>query len=418
MNLKEEMTHLAKKAKKASRELAKVSSLIKNQILKDTAELLVKEQGKIIKINQEDVESAKKAKLAHAMIERLSLNEKRIKAMADGLKEVVALPDPVGEVVKMWRRPNGLQVGKMRVPLGVVGFIYESRPNVTIDAAGLTLKSGNAIILRGGSEVLKSNLVLVAILQSALKKNKVSPDVVQYVPVTDRQAVSELLKLDQYIDVIIPRGGETLIRAVAEQSTIPVIKHYKGVCSVYIDDESDPQMAETVTLNAKVQRPSVCNAIENLIVHKQVAKTYLKDILDKLDKEGVEIRGDETVCKLYPKAKKATEEDWSTEYLEKILAVKVVDDMEEAMDFIAKYGSAHSDAIITQNYQKAQQFIREVDSSAVFVNASTRFNDGYEFGLGAEIGISTDKLHARGPMGLEELTTLKFIVFGDGQIRT
>lgn len=418
MNLKEEMTHLAKKAKKASRELAKVSSLIKNQILKDTAELLVKEQGKIIKINQEDVESAKKAKLAHAMIERLSLNEKRIKAMADGLKEVVALPDPVGEVVKMWRRPNGLQVGKMRVPLGVVGFIYESRPNVTIDAAGLTLKSGNAIILRGGSEVLKSNLVLVAILQSALKKNKVSPDVVQYVPVTDRQAVSELLKLDQYIDVIIPRGGETLIRAVAEQSTIPVIKHYKGVCSVYIDDEADPQMAETVTLNAKVQRPSVCNAIENLIVHKQVAKTYLKDILDKLDKEGVEIRGDETVCKLYPKAKKATEEDWSTEYLEKILAVKVVDDMEEAMDFIAKYGSAHSDAIITQNYQKAQQFIREVDSSAVFVNASTRFNDGYEFGLGAEIGISTDKLHARGPMGLEELTTLKFIVFGDGQIRT
>lgn len=418
MNLKNEMVNIAKQAKAASRELAKVSSLAKNQILKDTAYLLLKEQDRIIKINKEDVESAKKAKLASAMVERLTLNEKRIKAMADGLMEVVALPDPVGEVVKMWRRPNGLQVGKMRVPLGVIGFIYESRPNVTIDAAGLTLKSGNAIILRGGSEVLKSNMVLVEILQTALKKNKVSADVVQYVPLTDRQAVSELLKLDQYIDVIIPRGGEALIRAVAEQSTIPVIKHYKGVCSVYIDEEAEPTMAETITVNAKVQRPSVCNAIENLIVHKKVAKTYLKDILAKLNQEGVEIRGDEEICKLFPKTKKATEEDWSTEYLEKILAVKVVDSMDEAMDFIAKYGSGHSDAIVTQNYQKAQRFIREVDSAAVFVNASTRFNDGYEFGLGAEIGISTDKLHARGPMGLEELTTLKFIVFGDGQIRT
>ncbi len=418
MNLKEEIVNLAKKAKKASRELAKVSSSVKNQILKDTAELLVNERDKIIKINQEDVESARKAKLQSAMIDRLTLTEKRIRTMVDGLKEVVALPDPVGEIVKMWRRPNGLQVGKMRVPLGVIGFIYESRPNVTIDAASLTLKSGNAIILRGGSEVLKSNLILVEILQRALKKNKVSVDAVQYVPVTDRQAVTELLKLDQYIDVIIPRGGEALIRAVAEQSTIPVIKHYKGVCSVYIDEEADPKMAETITVNAKVQKPSVCNAIENLIVHNKVAKTYLKDILDKLDQEGVEIRGDETVCTLFPKAKKATEEDWSTEYLDKILSVKVVKDMEEAMDFIAQYGSAHSDAIVTRNYQKARQFIREVDSSAVFVNASTRFNDGYEFGLGAEIGISTDKLHARGPMGLEELTTLKFIVFGDGQVRT
>lgn len=418
MNMKEQVILIAQKAKSASRELSIISSTDKNQFLQYAAEILIKEQKKIIQVNREDVKSAKGANLSTAMIDRLTLNEKRIKSMADGLMEIASLPDPVGEIVRMWRRPNGLQVGKMRVPIGVIGFIYESRPNVTIDAAGLCLKSGNAIILRGGSEVFKTNMVLAGILQTALKKNSIPVEAVQYIPMTDRLAVSELLKLDSYIDVIIPRGGESLIRTIVQQSTIPVIKHYKGVCSVYIDIDADPHMAESITLNAKIQRPGVCNAIENLIIHEKVAKSILIPLLNKLVAAGVEIRGDKKVCDLFPKAKIAAEEDWSTEYLDLILSVKIVKNLQEAMNFIATYGSAHSDSIITQNYQTANKFIREVDSSAVFVNASTRFNDGFEFGLGAEIGISTNKLHARGPMGLEELTTLKFIVFGDGQIRT
>jgi len=417
MNLKEELIQIAAKSRAAARQLAKLSSTTKNQILKDTAEMLLARQDEIIKINQGDVVKAKEKNLSSAKIDRLTLTPQRIKGMADGLMDVINLPDPVGEVVKMWKRPNGLMIGRMRVPIGVIGFIYESRPNVTIDAASLCLKSGNAIILRGGSETFDSNQILVDILKKALQKNNVTGDAVQYVPVTDRQAVTELVKLDEYIDLIIPRGAEALIRTVVENSTIPVIKHYKGVCSVYIEADADPEMAKSITINAKVQRPGVCNAIENLLVNQEIAETLMPEILAELAKAGVEIRGDEAVCRIYPSAKPATEEDWSTEYVDKILSVKVVKDIEEAISFIAKYDSKHSETIVTKDYFKAQKFIREVDSSAVFVNASTRFNDGFELGLGAEIGISTDKLHARGPMGLEELTCLKFIVYGEGQIR-
>ena len=417
MTLRDQVVKIAQSAKVASRELAKVSTGVKNKVLLDIAAILIDSQNRLIEINLMDVEDAKKNNLSAAMIDRLTLNSKRIQGMAEGLREVAALPDPVGEVTKMWKRPNGLMVGRMRVPIGVIGFIYESRPNVTVDAAGLTLKSGNGIILRGGSEVLRSNLVLVELIQSVLIKNGLPKEIVQYIPVKDRQAISEMVKLDGYIDLIIPRGGEALIRRVVEESTIPVIKHYKGVCSVYIDEEADLEMAKRITVNAKVQRPGVCNAIENLLIHKKVESTLMPQVLDALVQEGVEIRGDEQVCALYPKAKPANDDDWSTEYLEKIIAVKIVNDMDDAIGFIAKYGSAHSDAIITQNYQKAMRFVQEVDSSAVFVNSSTRFNDGFELGLGAEIGISTDKLHARGPMGLEELTCLKFIVLGDGQVR-
>lgn len=417
MNLKEELFQIASKSREAAWSMAKLTSPVKNQILKDTADLLLTRQEEIIKINQGDVKKAKEKNLSSALIDRLTLTPQRIKGMADGLADVINLPDPVGEVVKMWKRPNGLQVGKMRVPIGVIGFIYESRPNVTIDATALCLKSGNAIILRGGSESFDSNQILVDILKTALQKNKVSGDAVQYIPVTDRQAVSELVKLDEFIDLIIPRGGKDLIRTVVEQSTIPVIKHYKGVCSVYLEADADPELALNITLNSKVQRPGVCNAIENLLVHKDIAETLMPGILAELQKAGVEIRGDNDVCRIFPSAKPVTEEDWSTEYLEKIISVKVVENIEAAIDFISRYDSRHSESIVTKDYFKAQKFIREVDSSAVFVNASTRFNDGFELGLGAEIGISTDKLHARGPMGLEELTCLKFIVYGEGQIR-
>lgn len=417
MNLKEELFQIASKSREAAWSMAKLTSPVKNQILKDTADLLLTRQEEIIKINQSDVQKAKEKNLSSALIDRLTLTPQRIKGMADGLADVINLPDPVGEVVKMWKRPNGLQVGKMRVPIGVIGFIYESRPNVTIDATALCLKSGNAIILRGGSESFDSNQILVDILKTALQKNKVSGDAVQYIPVTDRQAVSELVKLDEFIDLIIPRGGKDLIRTVVEQSTIPVIKHYKGVCSVYLEADADPELALNITLNSKVQRPGVCNAIENLLVHKDIAETLMPGILAELQKAGVEIRGDNDVCRIFPSAKPVTEEDWSTEYLEKIISVKVVENIEAAIDFISRYDSRHSESIVTKDYFKAQKFIREVDSSAVFVNASTRFNDGFELGLGAEIGISTDKLHARGPMGLEELTCLKFIVYGEGQIR-
>ncbi len=417
MNLKEELFQIASKSREAAWSMAKLTSPVKNQILKDTADLLLTRQEEIIKINQGDVQKAKEKNLSSALIDRLTLTPQRIKGMADGLADVINLPDPVGEVVKMWKRPNGLQVGKMRVPIGVIGFIYESRPNVTIDATALCLKSGNAIILRGGSESFDSNQILVDILKTALQNNKVSGDAVQYIPVTDRQAVSELVKLDEFIDLIIPRGGKDLIRTVVEQSTIPVIKHYKGVCSVYLEADADPELALNITLNSKVQRPGVCNAIENLLVHKDIAETLMPGILAELQKAGVEIRGDNDVCRIFPSAKPVTEEDWSTEYLEKIISVKVVENIEAAIDFISRYDSRHSESIVTKDYFKAQKFIQEVDSSAVFVNASTRFNDGFELGLGAEIGISTDKLHARGPMGLEELTCLKFIVYGEGQIR-
>lgn len=417
MELKDKILKLAEQAQNASYQLAIISTSIKNRILSEIAAALEAQQSRIIAANEQDVTAAKSNGISKAMIDRLTLTSARIKSIADGVREIVNLPDPVGEVVKMWKRPNGLMVGRMRVPLGVIGIIYESRPNVTVDAAGLCLKSGNAVILRGGSESINSNRVLVEIMQEICEKNQASKSAISFVDTTDRQAVAELLKLDQYIDVIIPRGGETLIRVVVEQSTIPVIKHYKGVCAIYVDVAADLDMAEEITFNAKVQRPAVCNAIENLLIHQDIAAQFLPKMLDRLVDAGVEIRGCQEVCKLYPKAKPATEEDWYTEYNDLILSVKIIKDMDTAIAFITKYGSKHSDAIITKDYQSAHRFIREVDSSAVFVNASTRFNDGFEFGLGAEIGISTDKLHARGPMGLEELTCTKFIVFGEGQIR-
>jgi glutamate-5-semialdehyde dehydrogenase len=367
--------------------------------------------------NEKDLEAAKSAGASSAILDRIALNPDRVRAMAKGLREVAALPDPVREVVKMWRRPNGLQVGRMRIPLGVIGIIYEARPNVTADAAALCLKSGNAVILRGGSEAHRSNQAIGTVLREACAETRVPPDAVQVVERKDHGLVNELLQLEGYIDLIIPRGGEELIRTVAANSKIPVIKHYKGVCHVYVDNEASLEMAERICLNAKVQRPSVCNAMETLLVHEMIAPKFLAPMIAKFQGAGVEIRGCEKTRELVPGVNKATEEDWSTEYLDLILAVRVVKDMDEAIDHIERYGSAHTESIVTTNYQKSREFIDRVNSSAVMVNASTRFNDGWELGLGAEIGISTSKIHAFGPMGLEELTTTKFVVFGDGQIR-
>jgi glutamate-5-semialdehyde dehydrogenase len=337
--------------------------------------------------------------------------------MAKGLREIAALPDPVREIVKMSRRPNGLQVGKMRIPLGVIGIIYEARPNVTADAAALCLKSGNAVILRGGSEAHHSNQAIGKVLQAACAETTVPQHAIQIVQSTDRVLVHEMLQLESYIDLIIPRGGEELIRAVVGNSKVPVIKHYKGVCHVYVDVDDELDMAERICLNAKIQRPSVCNAMETLLVHEAIASEFLPPLVAKYRDAGVEIRGCDKTCALVPGIKKANEEDWTTEYLDLILAVRVVKDIDQAIAHIEQYGSEHTESIITTDYRRSKEFIERVNSSAVMVNASTRFNDGGELGLGAEIGISTSKIHAFGPMGLEELTTTKFIVFGDGQIR-
>jgi len=337
--------------------------------------------------------------------------------MAVGVHEIAGLADPVGTMLGMWNRPNGLRIGKIRVPIGVIGFIYESRPNVTVDAAGLCLKSGNAIILRGGSEAIDSNSAIADVVVDSLGKAGLPGDSVQLVRTTDRAAVNAMLKLDKFIDLIIPRGGKGLIDLIVQNSMIPVIMHYDGICHTYVDEFADLDMAEKICLNAKVQRPGVCNAMETMLVHSGVADEFLPKIAAKLADAGVEVRGCVRTCKIMPNAVAATDEDWATEYLDLILSVKVVDSIEEAIDHIAKYGSAHSDAIVTENYHRAQQFLDAVDSSAVFVNASTRFNDGFEFGLGAEMGISTNRLHCRGPMGLEELTTTKYVVYGSGQVR-
>jgi glutamate-5-semialdehyde dehydrogenase len=338
--------------------------------------------------------------------------------MADGLKEVAALTDPVGEILRMWRRPNGLLVGKMRIPIGVIGIIYESRPNVTADAAGLCLKSGNAVILRGGSEAINSNLAICKVLKEACAKEGIPEAAIQLIPTTDREAVLEMLKLEEYIDLIIPRGGESLIRSVVENSMIPVIKHYKGVCHIFVDRSAELKMAEDICFNAKVQRPGVCNAMETMLVHKAVAEDFLPIMGKRYNDAGVELRGCKETQRILSYAKPATEDDWYAEYLDLILAVKVVNNINEAIAHIAKYGSLHTESIITRDYNNAQRFLREVNSSTVLINASTRFSDGFQLGLGAEIGISTTKIHAFGPMGLEELTTTKFIVYGDGQIRT
>ncbi len=417
MEIEKLILEMAKKARKAARELTGLSMETKDKVLRSVAEMLRAERSWLQLENEKDLESARNKGLSAALIDRLTLSDKVIDGMAQGLEEVAALPDPVGQVIKMWKRPNGLLVGRMRIPLGVIAMIYESRPNVTIDAAGLCFKSGNAVILRGGSEAINSNLALAHIFQKALKEINAPEGAVQVVPTTDRTAVNELLKLEEYIDLIIPRGGEGLIRFVTENSRIPVLKHYKGVCHVFVDRFADLEMAERICFNAKVQRPGVCNAMETMLVHEAVAKEFLPNMCEKFRTAGVEIRGCHKTKELISWAKEATEEDWEAEYLDLILAVKVVGSMDEALDHIARYGSNHTETIVTKDYHRALRFLREVDASVVITNASTRFNDGGQLGLGAEIGISTTKLHAYGPMALEELTTTKFVVFGEGQIR-
>ncbi len=420
MDLKTQIVQIAKRAKEACPVLSGLNSGQKNRALEQMARALIKKTGSILKENKRDMELAEKAGHPRTFLDRLLLTEATLREMAQGLLEVVQLPDPVGEVTGLWLRPNGLQVGRMRIPLGVIGFIYESRPNVTVDAAGLCLKSGNAVILKGGSEAIHSNLILTQILQECLSQGGIPKGAIQIIPTTDREATAELLKLEETIDLVIPRGGEGLIRMVTAQARMPVLKHYKGVCHVFVDKGADMEMAYRICLNAKVQRPGVCNAMETLLVHKDVAKAFLPGMAKRFRKEGVEIRGCPQTLKIIGKGKglrEAAEEDWYEEYLDLILAVRVVEGMEEAMAHIRQYGSSHTEAIITQDYDRAREFLKSVDSSVVLVNASTRFNDGNQLGLGAEIGISTSKLHAFGPMGLTELTTTKFIVFGQGQVR-
>ncbi len=417
MDIKQYVADKAKKAKAASRVLANISTEIKNNALFKMAAGLEKESAKLIAENRKDLVAAEQKGLSKAMIDRLTLNPDRIKAMADGLREVAALPDPVGEVLGIRRRPNGMEVGKMRVPIGLIGIIYESRPNVTADTAALCLKSGNGVILRGGSEAVYSNTAIVEVLARAGAEAGIPEGAISFIENPDRACVMEMLKLNGIIDLIIPRGGEGLIRMVSENSTIPVIKHDKGVCHVYVDSKADLAMAEEICFNAKVQRPGTCNAMETMLVHQDVAKTFLPAVLNRMKKAGVEIRGCAKTRAVVPDIKEAADKDWDTEYNDLILNVKTVNGMEEAMEHIAAHGSQHSEAIVTNDYRDAHRFQREVDASAVFVNASTRLNDGFEFGLGAEIGISTTRIHARGPMGLEELTSTKFIVYGNGQIR-
>ena len=408
---------LAKNAKVAARKMAILSTREKNAVLAKMGEMLVERSAYLISENKKDLDKGREKGLSSAMIDRLRIDDKGIQKMVEGINVVIGLPDPVGEIINMKRLPNGLQIGKIRTPLGVIGIIYESRPNVTVDAASLCLKSGNAVILRGGSESIHSNIALASVLKEAVAACDFPAHAVQLVETTDRQAVQEMLKLDAYIDLIIPRGGHQLIRMVVENSTIPVIKHDKGLCHVYVDRGADLKMAEDVAFNAKVQRPSVCNAAETLLVHADVAEAFLPAMIKRYQAAGVEIRGCERTMKIVPGIHAASEEDWDTEYLDLILSVKVVTDLDAAMEHIAKYGSMLSEAIITNDYQASWRFLREVDAASVYVNASTRFTDGGEFGLGAEMGISTQKLHCRGPMGLEELTSTKYIGFGNGHVR-
>ncbi|MFN3871334.1 MAG: glutamate-5-semialdehyde dehydrogenase, partial [Aquificaceae bacterium] len=412
-------------ARSSLRRLISLNTEVKNKTLLRTAELLDAKRDFIKEENAKDIEYAKSQGLSSALIDRLLINDKRIDGMIKVLKDVASLPDPVGEITRMWVLPNGLQVGRMRVPLGVIFIVYEARPNVTIEAASLCMKSSNAVLLRGGKEAINTNKALVELIQQACKERGFPPEAVQFIDRPEREIVWEILKMEGKVDVAIPRGGESLIRAVAENARVPVIKHYKGVCNIYVDEEADLIKAYHIVYNAKVQRPSVCNAVENLIIHRNLLNTFWPKMADILGRAGVELRCDEDSLKViksmpnlsHVKAVPATEEDYYEEFLDLILAVKVVDSLEEAIEFIEKYGSKHSDAIITENYTKAMRFLKEVDSAAVYVNASTRFTDGNEFGLGAEMGISTDKIHARGPMALEELTIQKFIIFGDGQLR-
>jgi glutamate-5-semialdehyde dehydrogenase len=417
----EEITSLVRqiveRARSAARQMAKLPSALKNDALMRMAAALEAEEAALITLNAGDVERAVEDGLSSAMIDRLRLTPKRVSDMARGLREIAALADPIGEVTRMWRRPNGLEIGMMRMPLGVIAFIYESRPNVTADAAGLCLKAGNAVILRGGSEAIRSNLALGELLSKAAVAAGIPDDGVQMIPTTDRRAILELLKMETFVDLVVARGGEEFIRTVVAHSRIPVVKHDKGLCHTYIDAEADLAMATKVAFNAKVQRPSVCNAMETLLVHRDVAPRFLPMFCDQLKAAGVEVRGCPKTCGLVPWITAASGADWDTEYLDLILSIRVVNSLDDALDHITRHSSKLAESIITTHYQNAQRFLREVDSAAVFVNASTRFTDGHEFGFGAELGVSTQKLHARGPMGLESLTSLKYIVYGDGQVR-
>lgn len=418
MSLKDDIKKMALAAKSASKKMANAPTEVKRSALLNMAVLLTENGDMLVSENKKDLEGAEQKGLSKAMIDRLSLTDSRIIAMADGLREVAALSDPVGEISNIRKRPSGIQVGRMRIPLGVIGIIYEARPNVTADAAGLCAMSGNAVILRGGSESIHSNRAIAKLLQQGLHEAGLPKEAVSLVQTTEREAVLEMLQLEEDIDLIIPRGGEGLIRFVAENSRIPVIKHYKGVCHIFVDEGADHEKALNIVMNAKTQRPGVCNAVETLLVHEREGADFLPLLAKHFGKAGVEMRGCQRSRKIVASMKKATEEDWHAEYLDLVIAIRVVDDMDAAIDHINEYGSLHTESIVTEDYTRAMRFIREVNSSVVMANASTRFSDGGQFGLGAEIGISTTKLHSFGPMGIEDLTTRKFIVLGEGQVRS
>jgi len=415
--LKKKILELAKRVKEAQRYLYKIPEDTKDQILKEMAQRLKENKEMLLRENEKDVKKAKKDKMPSSFIDRLVLNEKRIEAMSKSLEEISNLKSPVGEIIKGWERPNRLKIQKVRVPIGVILIIYEARPSVTSDCVGLCFKTSNGLILRGSSHALNSNLAIVKVLKQVLVEKGFKKDFFAYVPFKEREAVKILLSCKEYIDLVIPRGGESLIKAIEKMSKIPVIKHYKGVCHIYVDKSANIDTALKVCFNAKVQRPSVCNAVETLLVHKDIAKEFLPLIAQKFKEAKVVLKGCPKTKKILPDIERATQKDWYTEYLDLIISIKVVDSLEEAIDHINTYGTHHSDCIITQDVNAANKFLEEVDSACCYLNASTRFTDGYEFGLGAEIGISTDKLHARGPMGLEELTTYKYVILGQGQIR-
>ena len=417
MQIEEIVLGICRKARQAARVLSTTSTSARNDALQLAAQGLRGRGAEVIEANRQDVSAGKNAGLSPALLDRLTLTEARLSGVAEGLEQIAALPDPLGETISSWRRPNGLAISQVRIPLGVVGIIYESRPNVTADAAGLCLKSGNAVILKGGSEAFKTNTAIARIISAAVGEAGLPTHAVQLLPTTDRQAVTVLLGQRDFIDVIVPRGGPSLIAAITESSKIPVIQHYAGICHVYVDSQADLKMGEEIAFNAKVQRPGVCNAMETLLVHEQIADEFLPLAGKRLQGAGVELRGCERTRAVLSGISPATDEDWRTEYLDLILSIKVVGSLDEAIDFINAWGTGHSDAIVTDSYASAQRFLAAVDSSAVYVNASTRFTDGYEFGFGAEVGISTNRLHARGPMGLRELTTYKYVILGNGQIR-
>jgi len=416
-DLRATMRALGERARRASRLMMKAETAAKNAALLAMAEALEHARDTLIAENKKDLDAGRQDGLGDALLDRLMLNVDRVRAMAEGLRQIATLPDPVGSITDLNYRPSGIQVGRMRVPLGVIGIIYESRPNVTADAAGLCLKSGNCAILRGGSESIHSNRAIAACIQAGLRSAGLPEDAVQVVGTTDRAAVGELITMKDYVDVIVPRGGKSLIERITAEATIPVIKHLHGVCHVYIDDRADYDKAVKIAFNAKCQRYGTCNTMETLLVHRAVADKFLPPLARLYQEQKVELRGCEATRQVLAGIKAATEEDWSTEYLAPILSIRVVDGLDAAIEHIARYGSQHTDAIVTEDLTRARRFLREVDSSSVMVNASTRFADGFEYGLGAEIGISTDKLHARGPVGLEGLTSVKFIVLGDGHVR-